>query len=70
MFDFSTLIGVIVSIMYKMQNLMAYEDDPMLTNGSIVIFLLDGDRAEVNHMWSYMQIQSTDTKYNNDEQAA
>jgi hypothetical protein len=56
--------------MYEMQNLMTYEDDPMLTNGSIVIFLLDGDRAEVNHMWSYMQIQSTDTKHNIDEQAA
>lgn len=56
--------------MYEMQNLMAYEDGPMLTNGSIVKFLLDGDRAEVNHMWSYMQIQSTDTKNSNDEQAA
>jgi hypothetical protein len=70
MFDFSTLIGVTVSTMYEMQNLKAYGDDPMLTNGSIVIFLLDGDRAEVNHMWSYMQIQNTDTKNNNDEHAA
>jgi hypothetical protein len=66
MFDFSTLIGVIVSTMYEMQNLKAYGDDPMLTNGSTVIFLLDGDRAKVNHMQSYMQIQSTDTKNNND----
>jgi hypothetical protein len=56
--------------MYEMQNLKAYGDDPMLTNGNNVIFLLDGDRAEVNHMQSYMQIQSTDTKNNNDEQAA
>lgn len=70
MFDFSTLIGVVVSTMYEMQNLKAYENDPVLTNGSNVIFLLDGDRAEVNHMWSNMQIQSTDTRNNNDEQAA
>jgi len=70
MFDFSTLIGVVVSTMYEMQNLKAYENDPVLTNGSNVIFLLDGDRAEVNHMWSDMQIQSTDTRNNNDEQAA
>jgi hypothetical protein len=70
MLNLSTLIGVTISTMYEMQNLKAYGDDPMLTNGSIVIFLLDGDRAEVNHMWSYMQIQSTDTKNNNDEQVA
>jgi len=57
MFDFSTLIGITVSTMNEMQNLKAYGDDPMLTNGSMVIFLLDGDRAEVNHMWSYMQIE-------------
>jgi len=50
MFDFSTLIGVIVSTMYEMQNLMAYEDDPMLTNGSIVKFLLDGESRSESHV--------------------
>jgi hypothetical protein len=70
MFNFSTLIGVTVSTVYEIQNLKAYGDDPMLTNDSNVIFLLDGDRAEVNHKRSYMQIQSTDTKNNNDEQTA
>jgi hypothetical protein len=29
--------------MYEMQNLKAYRDDPLMTNGSIVRFLLNGD---------------------------
>jgi len=38
--------------MYEMRNSKAYGDDPMLTNGRKVVLLLDGDKAEVNHMWS------------------
>jgi hypothetical protein len=41
-----------------------------MINDSIVTFLRDVDTTEVNHVWSYMQIQSTDTKNNIVEQAA
>jgi hypothetical protein len=50
------------------ENLKAYGDDPMMTSGSIARFLLDGERRGEPH-WPYMQIQSTDTKNNKDEQA-